>query len=537
MSIHYKSRGSSLSPPHSGLFSSSASSTASAAMDNPDLNLLFTASALAFSALVLVMYRRSRRSKVLRLPPGPPGWPLVGNLFQVAFAGKPLIHLVHDLRRQYGPMFTLRMGARTLIVVTSPELAHEALIEKGQLFASRPTESTIRSVFSCNKFTVNSAVYGPEWRSLRRNMVSGMLSASRLREFRPARASAMDRFIDRLQAEAEANDGAVWVLRNARFAVFAILLSMTFGVQLDEDSIVRVDEMMKRVLLTISPRMDDYLPFLRPFYARHQKKVLEIRKEQVETVVSLINRRRAILKDPSLEPNAAPFSYLDSLLDLKVEDRDTAPTEAELVTLCSEFINGGTDTTSTAIEWAMARIIDDPNIQAKLYKEIVAEVGDRPVDDRNIEKMPYLQAFVKELLRKHPPTYFSLTHAAVEPAKLGGYDIPPDANLELFLLTIAEDPRLWSNPLEFNPDRFITGGETADITGSAGIKMIPFGAGRRICPGLAMGTTHISLMVARMVQAFEWRLHPSEPKLDFMDKEEFTIVKNRRLLATVKPRK
>ncbi|RZS24591.1 hypothetical protein BHM03_00057676 [Ensete ventricosum] len=509
-----------------------------AAAPAPDLDLWFTASAflvLSFLVLVMLAYNR-RRGRAVRLPPGPPGWPLVGNLFQVAFAGKPMIHLVRDLRLRYGPIFTLRMGARTLIVVTSPELAHEALIEKGQLFASRPAETTIRCVFSCNKFTVNSAVYGPEWRSLRRNMVSGMLSASRLREFRPARTSAMDRFVERLRAEAEANGGAVWVLRNARFAVFAILLSMTFGVQLDEDSIVRIDEMMKRVLLTISPRMDDYLPFLRPLYAKHQKKVLDIRKEQVETVVALINRRRAILKDPTLEPNAAPFSYLDSLLDLKVEGRDSAPTETQLVTLCSEFINGGTDTTSTAIEWAMARIIDDPSIQAKLYEEIVAEVGDRPVDDRDIEKMRYLQAFVKELLRKHPPTYFSLTHAAVEPAKLGGYDIPPDANLELFLPTIAEEPRLWSSPLEFNPDRFITGGESADITGSAGIRMIPFGAGRRICPGLAMGTTHISLMVARMVQAFEWQLHPSEPKLDFMDKVEFTIVMNRRLLAFVEPR-
>lgn len=501
-----------------------------------DLSFVFVASSLAVSLLVFLLVGFRRRSPSLKLPPGPPGWPFVGNLFQIAFAGKPMIHLVPELRRRYGPIFTLRMGVRTLIVVTSPELAHEALIEKGQLFASRPAESTIRAVFSCDKFTVNSAVYGPEWRSLRRNMVSGMLSASRLREFHPARVSAMDRFVQRLRAEAEANGGAVWVLRNARFAVFAILLSMSFGVTLDEDEIVRIDEMMKRVLLCISPRMDDYLPFLGPFYAKHQRKVLQVRKEQVETVTALIDRRRAILNDRRIEPHAAPFSYLDSLLDLKVDGRDCAPSEPQLVTLCSEFINGGTDTTSTAIEWAMARIVDNPNIQAKLHEEIVATVGDRPVDDRDIEKLTYLQAFVKELLRKHPPTYFSLTHAAVEPAKLSGYDIPPDANLELFLPTIAEDPRLWSNPLEFNPDRFITGGEAADITGSAGIRMIPFGAGRRICPGLAMGTTHISLMVARMVQAFEWQLHPSEPKLDFMDKVEFTIVMNRRLLALVKPR-
>ncbi|WOL20114.1 hypothetical protein Cni_G28916 [Canna indica] len=264
--------------------------------------------------------------------------------------------------------------------------------------------------------------------------------------------------------------------------------------------------------------MDNYIPFLRPFFANNQKKVLQVRQEQLDTVNLLINKRHSILKNPNLELNVAPFSYIDSLLDLKVDDCDSVPTDPELVTLCFELINGGTNTTSTAIEWAMARIIDNSNIQDKLYKDIVSVVRDRPVDDPGLEKMPYLQAFVKELLRKHPPTYFSMTHAAVEAAKLGGYDIPPDANLELFLPTIIEDERLWSKPLEFNPERFISGGDTVDITGSAGIRMILFGAGRRICPGLAMGTTHISLMVARMGQAFEWRLHLTEPN------REWTVV-------------
>ena len=159
------------------------------------------------------------------------------------------------------------------------------------------------------------------------------------------------------------------------------------------------------------------------------------------------------------------------------------------------------------------------------------------MDEKDTDKMEYLQAFIKELLRKHPPTYFSLTHAAIEPGhKIGGYDIPAGANLELYLPTISEDPKLWTDPHRFDPDRFLTGGETADITGVTGIRMIPFGAGRRVCPGLAMGMTHITLMVARMVQAFEWRAHPSQPVIDFRDKLEFTVVMNTPLLAMVTPR-
>jgi cytochrome P450 len=510
------------------------------------ISLALTAAvATAVLAVAVAVARYNRKYRGLRLPPGPPGWPVVGNLFQVAFSGKPFIHYIRDLRREYGPILTLRMGVRTLVVISSAELVHEALVEKGQEFASRPAENTTRNIFSSNKFTVNSAVYGAEWRSLRRNMVSGMLSNARLREFRPARLRAMDRFVSRMRAEAAASDdgASVWVLRNARFAVFCILLDMTFGLlDLDEEHIVRIDAVMKRVLLATGVRMDDYLPFLRPMFWRQQRRVLAVRREQVDTILPLIDRRRAILRDTTQssppDPNvAAPFSYLDSLLDLRIEAHDC--TDDELVTLCAELINGGTDTTATAIEWAMARIVDNPSIQARIHEEIMQQVGDaRPIDDKDTDNMPYLQAFVKELLRKHPPTYFSLTHAAVKPgSKLAGYDVPADANLDIFLPTISEDPKLWERPTEFDPDRFLTGGETADMTGSAGIRMIPFGAGRRICPGLAMGTTHIALMVARMLQEFEWRAHPSQPKLDFKDKVEFTVVMNQPLLAMVKPRK
>ncbi|KAL6841213.1 hypothetical protein ACP4OV_028986 [Aristida adscensionis] len=527
----------------------SAAATMPAAPDSSSPSFLLIAFTAAVGtvalAIAVAVVRYNRRYRGLRLPPGPPGWPVVGNLFQVAFSGKLFIHYIRDLRREYGPILTLRMGERTLVVISSAELAHEALVEKSREFASRPRENTTRNIFSSNKFTVNSAVYGPEWRSLRRNMVSGMLSTSRLREFRHARMRAMDRFVARMRAEAAASpDGAsIWVLRNARFAVFCILLDMTFGLlDLDEAHIVHVDAVMKRVLLAVGVRMDDYLPFLRPFFWRQQRHALAVRREQIDTLLPLINRRRAILRDMQSSPPdpnvAAPFSYLDSVLDLHIEGRDAVTTDEELVTLCAELLNAGTDTTATAIEWAMARIVDNPSIQSRLHGEIMQQVGDaRPVDDKDTDAMPYLQAFVKELLRKHPPTYFSLTHAAVEPgSKLAGYDVPTDANLDIFFPTISEDPKLWDRPTEFDPDRFLSGGETADMTGSAGIRMIPFGAGRRVCPGLAMGTTHIALMVARMVQAFEWRAHPSQPPLDFKDKVEFTVVMNQPLLAAVKPR-
>ncbi|KAL3520842.1 hypothetical protein ACH5RR_018991 [Cinchona calisaya] len=502
---------------------------------SPYYHIIFTALAFFLSALFFLLSRKSK-SRKLNLPPGPPGWPVVGNLFQVARSGKPFFQYVRDLLPVYGPIFTLKMGTRTMIVISSADLVYEALIEKGQIFASRPRENPTRTIFSCNKFTVNAALYGPVWRSLRRNMVQNMLSPTRLKGFKNARDIAMDKLVERIKFEADANDGAVWVLKNARFAVFCILVAMCFGLGMEEQMIETIDQMMKTVLIVLNPRIDDYLPILSPFFSKQRKEVQEVRKQQIELLVKLIEKRRNAIQNPGSDKTAATFSYLDTLFDLKIEGRKSAPSDAELVTLCSEFLNGGTDTTGTAIEWAIARMIENPEIQTKLYEEIKIVVGDKKVEEKDMEQMPYLNAVAKELLRKHPPTYLSLTHAVIEPAKLGGYDIPTDTNVEIFLPGISDDPKIWADPMKFDPDRFFTGREDADITGVTGVKMIPFGIGRRICPGLAMATLHVNLMLARMVQEFEWTAYPKNSKVDFSEKAEFTVVMKNPLRAHIKPR-
>ncbi|XP_050282023.1 cytochrome P450 77A3-like [Quercus robur] len=496
-------------------------------------HLFFTFLAFFLTALIFFLTHKTK-SKKLNLPPGPPGWPVVGNLFQVANSGKPFFEYVDGLRSKYGPIFTLRMGTRTMIILNDAKLVHEALVEKGQLFATRPRENPTRNIFSCNKFTVNAALYGPVWRSLRRNMVQNMLSSSRIKEFRQVRDTAMEKLINRLRTEAKSNDGVVWVLKNARFAVFCILLSMCFGFEMDEETNEKFDQVMKSVLITLDPRIDDYLPILSPFFSKQRKNALEVRKQQIDFIVPHIEKRRKALKNPGSDKTATSFSYLDTLFDLKIENRN--PTNPELVTLCSEFINGGTDTTGTAIEWGIAQLIANPHVQDKLYEEIKVSVGDRRVDEKDVENMPYLHAVVKELLRKHPPTYFSLTHAVTEPTTLAGYDVPTDVNVEIYLPGISEDPKLWSNPSKFDPDRFFSGKEDADITGVTGVKMMPFGVGRRICPGLSMATVHVHLMLARMVQEFEWSAYPPGNELDFAGKLEFTVVMKNPLRAVIKSR-
>ncbi|CAL9220297.1 unnamed protein product, partial [Arabidopsis halleri] len=366
---------------------------------------------LISSLVLLILTRRSSKSKRVKLPPGPPGWPVVGNLFQFARSGKQFYEYVDDVRKKYGPIYTLRMGSRTMIIISDSALVHDVLIQRGPMFATRPTENPTRTIFSSNTFTVNASAYGPVWRSLRKNMVQNMLSSIRFREFGSLRQSAMDKLVERIKSEAKDNDGLVWVLRNARFAAFCILLEMCFGIEMDEESILNMDQVMKKVLITLNPRLDDYLPILAPFYSKERARAIEVRREQVDFIVKFIERRRRAIQNPGTDKMASSFSYLDTLFDLKTEGRKTTPSNEELVSLCSEFLNGGTDTTGTAIEWGIAQLIVNPEIQSRLYDEIKSTVGDREVEEKDVDKMVFLQAVVKEILRKHPPTYFTLTHS------------------------------------------------------------------------------------------------------------------------------
>ncbi|KAJ0243899.1 Cytochrome P450 77A4 [Hirschfeldia incana] len=489
---------------------------------------------LFITVFVYTLTRVRHKSKRVNLPPGPPGWPVVGNLFQFARSGKQFFEYVDEMKKIYGPILTLRMGIRTMIIISDANLAHQALIERGAQFATRPVETPTRKIFSSSDITVHSAMYGPVWRSLRRNMVQNMLSANRLKGFASARKSAVDKLVERIKSEAEENDGLVWVLRNARFAAFCILLDMCFGVEMDEESIEKMDRMMTEILIAVDPRIHDYLPILTPFYSKERKLALELRRKLVEFVVEFIEKRRSAIRNS--DETASPFAYLDTLFNLKIDGRETTPSDEDLVTLCSEFLNAGTDTTGTAIEWGVAQLITNPKIQSRLYDEIKSTVGDRTVDEKDLDKLVFLQAFVKEVLRRHPPTYFTLTHGVTEPTTLYGYDIPVGANVEFYLPGMSEDPNIWDKPDKFDPDRFITGGEDADLTGVAGVKMMPFGIGRRICPGLGMAIVHVELMVARMVQEFEWSTNPPESGVDFAGKLVFAVVMKNPLRAMVKAR-
>ena len=210
--------------------------------------------------------------------------------------------------------------------------------------------------------------------------------------------------------------------------------------------------------------------------------------------------------------------------------------------MSSEFLNAGTDTTSTALQWIMGNMVKYPHVQEKLFMEIKGVVGAREEEVRedDLQKMPYLKAVILEGLRRHPPGHFVLPHTVREDTVLGGYLVPKNVTINFLVAEMGWDPKVWEDPMAFKPERFLSNdnksGELLDITGSREIKMMPFGVGRRICPGLGLAMLHLEYFVANLVWNFEWKAMDGD-EVSLEEKQEFTVIMKTPLQAQIYHRK
>jgi len=434
---------------------------------------------------------------------------------------------VKKFHERYGPIFTVWLGSRPLVIIAARELAHEALIQKGSVFADRPPALGTRKVITCNQHSINSAAYGPLWRSLRRNLVSESLSPLAMKAFGEVRKWGIDRLVENLRNEAARNGGAVSVVEQLRTTVFCIILCMCFGSKPDEETVISMQGFFREILLNIGG-LEETSAIMGFIFWRRRARKAAIRRRQREALLALVNKRRNA-------PPLAGGSYVDTLFSLTV-DGGRSLHDDEIVLLCSEFIFGGTDTTIASLQWLMANLVIRQDVQARLYDEIVGVTGKgKPAEEDDLQQMPYLEAIVKETLRRHPPVHFVVPHAVTRSCELAGYEVPADASVNFFVTSMGMDPGVWKNPSEFRPERFADEGVEVDLTGTKEIKMMPFGAGRRVCPGIGMAMLHLNLIVARLVQEFAWECKPGET-VDMSETQELSTVMKYPLQAVIKER-
>ncbi|RCV13660.1 hypothetical protein SETIT_2G363500v2 [Setaria italica] len=506
---------------------------------------LVLAGALLLSFLALRRHARNRR-----LPPGPPAVPLFGNLLWLRNSTSDVEPLLLELFKRYGPVVTLRMGSRLAIFVSDRRLAHAALVGAGAVtIANRPKAAT-STLLGVSDNIITSADYGPVWRLLRRNLVAETLHPSRVRLFAPARAWVRGVLLDKLR-QGGADGGAPGdVMEAFRYTMFCLLVLMCFGERLDEAAVRAIEESERAWLLHIARQMNVFFFFpsitKHVFHGRLQT-ARALRRRQMELFVPLINARREYkrqLKEGQAPTSETTFrhSYVDTLLDITLPEEGHRPlTDDEIVTLCSEFLTAGTDTTSTGLQWIMAELVKNPAVQESLHAEIMGACGDgaaEEVSEEAVQHMPYLKAVILEGLRKHPPGHFVLPHKAAEDMDVGGYLIPKGATVNFMVAEMGRDGSEWERPMEFAPERFMEGGDGAgvDMTGTKGIRMMPFGVGRRICAGLSIAMLHLEYFVANMVREFEWKEAPGH-EVEFEEKREFTTVMKKPLRPLLVPRR
>ncbi|KAL3676643.1 hypothetical protein R1sor_026591 [Riccia sorocarpa] len=434
--------------------------------------VITTLTVLVASILFDWWYFLMLRSK--RLPPGPSPWPIVGAIPYLVRHGGGYTKLSQSLQSKYGKILTVWLGKTPMIFIHDPELTYDALMKQGAYFSNRAKKSTWGIISSGWRTLVTSE--GPWTVALRKNVMTHMLGPSSLKAFKPLRDRAYGDIVNDVRSvAAAAEDGVAQVnLRSVAFnRVFRFVLVLTFGVELEENLIQEILlNLGERFRLALKFYVGDYLSFWRIF-------------EGDESIIG--------------------GNYCETLFQL--EKGFPNFNDSVITSLCGEFLNGAIQTPTLAIDNTMALLCEYPEVNEKLYREIEAIVGRRAVDESDLPQLPYLSGVVRESLRVRTTTVSTIPHATSELRKLGGYEIPTDAVVVFVLESFHLDPTHWSDPSIFKPERFLE--NDLDELGSKTFSFLPFSAGRRVCPGIQLAMFEISVVVARLVQNFEWEKVPN----------------------------
>lgn len=197
------------------------------------------------------------------------------------------------------------------------------------------------------------------------------------------------------------------------------------------------------------------------------------------------------------------------------------------------MVVGGSDTSSNAIEFAFAEVMNKPEVMRKAQDELDRVVGkDSIVEESHMHKLPYLHAIMKESLRLHPVLPLLIPHCPSETCTIGGFSVPKGARVFINVWAVHRDPSIWENPLEFKPERFLN--SKFDYSGSD-FNYFPFGSGRRICAGIAMAERMFLYFLATLLHSFDWKL-PEGKQMDLTEKFGIVLKLKNPLVAIPTPR-
>ncbi|WRX28170.1 Cytochrome P450 - like 10 [Theobroma cacao] len=426
-------------------------------MDHPFFSFPMLFTSIIFLFMLLKLGKRFRTNNLtLNLPPGPWKLPVIGNMHQLT--GSLPHHSLSDLAKKYGPLMHLQLGEVSNIIVSSPETAAEVMKTHDILFANRPY-LLCANIVSYNATDIAFSPYGAYWRQLRKICTLEMLTSKRVQSFSPIREEEVSKLVRAISSKA----GSPVNLSKMLYSLTYEIVSRTaFGGKCKDKGEFTL-LFREAIKLGAGFTVSDLFPSVK--------------------LLQFLNGLR-----PKLE---------------RLHQKDI-------------FI-AGSDTSFTAVEWAMSEMLKNPRVLQKAQAE-VRQVFNRKgdVDGEGLHELEYLKLVINETLRLHPPIPLLLPRECSERCKINGYDIPVKSKVIINAWAIGRNPDYWTEAERFYPERFLN--SSIDYKG-AHFEFIPFGAGRRMCPGMLYGIANVELPLAQLLYHFDWEL-PGGRKIEDLDMDE-----------------
>uniref|UniRef100_A0A2N9GCJ7 Cytochrome P450 n=1 Tax=Fagus sylvatica TaxID=28930 RepID=A0A2N9GCJ7_FAGSY len=458
-----------------------------------DTQYYFVCLVLLFLSTLLLKSLFKKPSKTLRLPPSPPALPIIGHLHLL---GSSLSQSLHKLSTKYGPLLYLRLGASQCLVVSTASLATEIFKTNDLVFSDRPSFA-FSDRLPYGNYGFFSARYGDYWRFIKQLCMSELLSTQQVEQSRDVRHEEIVCFLLKALESAKKQhvfDVGAELMKLTNNSTCKLTMSMRCSEEHDEAERIRqlVKESMEvgeKIVLG-----DVFGPLKILAFWLYGKKA-------INGTLKYDAILEKVLKQHEESPQKENKDLMDILLKVYHDDKaEFKINRTHLKAFLLDLFIAGTGTSSDAMQWTIAELINHPNIFNKVREEIKTVVGTRLVEESDVSSLPYLQAVVKEALRLHPPIPVVVRETR-EDCKIKDFDIPEKTMVAINVYAIMRDAKIWNYPNDFQPERFLISSKE-----KYGMEYIPFGAGRRGCPGSKLALSMIHTTVAAMVQCFDWNV-------------------------------
>ncbi|KAK1429084.1 hypothetical protein QVD17_11284 [Tagetes erecta] len=468
------------------------------------------------------------------LPPGPYSFPIVGYL---PFLGSDLHKQFTNMAHTYGPIFKFYVGSKLHVVINTPDLAKVVVRDQDEIFANHNL-TVAASIITYGGQDIAWAQNNSNWRNLRKIFVHEVLSNKNLDACGPFRRNEVRKTIKNVfcKVGAQVNISEIAFVTEAN--VVTNMVWENSSNEGAEDGDLGADLQMvvsKIVELLGKPNVSDFFPSLAWFDLQGVERDMKMQLKKIDQILERIIDDRIKFNTKRSEDRflaEGKKDFLQILLDLMDRKDATSLNMIQIKALLQDIMVAGTETTTTMIEWTMAEIINNHNVMKKVQKELEDIVGvNNIVEESHLPKLKYLDATIKETSRLHPVAPLLVPRSPSKTCNIGGYTILKGCNVFVNVWSIQRDPRYWDNPLEFNPERFLTnkGTHHLDYNGN-NLKFFPFGSGRRLCPGLPLGEKMLMYILASLLHSFNWSL-PTGEAHDLSEKFGITLKKRNPLVA------